>query len=87
MASHVRDELIAARGCAVDEDRLSEKRKPQMLIDLHGISHGFCISESGRTCCNCLDAQGGQDHSEIVAEKVKSWVDAIVESSTRSGEN
>ncbi|RDW60095.1 hypothetical protein BP5796_11701 [Coleophoma crateriformis] len=43
VASHTRDELIAARACRTDQGNSS---KPIMLIDKDGIDHGFCIKNS-----------------------------------------
>ena len=41
VADHTRDALIAARG---QGDGESKGSKPIMMIDQHGVDHGFCIS-------------------------------------------
>jgi len=51
-----RDDLIATRGPRPDK---SEKWRPQMLIDRHGLTHMFCVDEA---------------QSKVMAAKVHSWV-------------
>ena len=43
VASHMRDELIAARGW---RDEVDDDRRPRMEVDQEGVPHDFCISKS-----------------------------------------
>ncbi|KAI9700311.1 MAG: hypothetical protein M1836_002326 [Candelina mexicana] len=71
VANETRDELIAARGYRERQGKelgvgyVEEERgtKPEMLIDEEGVPHGFCLRN---------------DHSEIIAGKVASFVREIV---------
>lgn len=50
-----------------------------MLIDENGVDHGFCISKffHGGVKTELLTNVSG--HSESIAEKVKVWMDDIME--------
>jgi hypothetical protein len=73
VANHTRDALIAARGAGQE----SKSSKPIMLIDENGIDHGFCISRSLWSFQTVILTVLG--HSESIAEKVKIWIDSIME--------
>jgi hypothetical protein len=48
-----------------------------MIIDQDGITHDFCISKCSWVSRECGLISTG--HSELVAEKVKIWIDEIIE--------
>lgn len=51
-----------------------------MFIDEDKIPHAFCLSESNIPLPRSYtDAAVRKEHSETVAEKVKDWVELIVE--------
>ena len=64
VADHTRDELIAARGY---REGGGEEWKPRMLVDEEGITHDFCLSESGSW--GCLDVW--TDCVEGIAEQLR----------------
>lgn len=82
VANQTRDDLIRAKGhlSSIENKTLSKDWKPSMFIDKDGIPHAFCLSESNVVTLSlglCTDAR--TEHSETIAEKVKGWVDLIVE--------
>lgn len=66
VADHTRDALIDARGhrSPVQTGSQAEHWKPVMLIDKEGMPHDFCTTIR---------------NSNSVADKVKMWVDGIIE--------
>lgn len=82
VANQTRDDLIRAKGhlSSIENRSLSKDWKPSMFIDPDGIPHAFCLSESDSPSTgSCANADLRKEHSETVAEKVKSWVELIVE--------
>jgi hypothetical protein len=74
VADHTRDALIAAREGIEGQST----GKPKMLIDQDGIPHGFCISKFPG--CDHVSTDHNPEHGELVAEKVKLWIDEILNS-------
>ena len=70
MANHTRDALIAARGylSSSQTDPGSEAWKPVMMVDNEGMPHDFCTTLR---------------NSHSVADKVKHWVDGIIDAHSK----
>lgn len=75
VADHVRDELIEAHARS---EGATESSKPKMMIDTNGVPHAFCISEYDLEVYFTMHSDMDSDHSELMAEKVKSMIDEIV---------
>ena len=85
VANHTRDELMAARGRAEDGPP-SDEWRPKMFVDNEGIPHGFCISKCPATHPSDRSdmSDAGIEHSKLVADKVKVWIEEVVESDRQS---
>ena len=70
MANRTRDELIEARGHLSNSQSNSgsESKKPVMRVDTEGMPHDFCTTLR---------------YSHSVADKVKDWVDGIIETHSK----
>jgi hypothetical protein len=81
VADHTRDKLIAERA-SKGECGPSADMQPTMLIDEDGIPHAFCLSKSinfSNSIVRPLLMFLGEEHSEIIAKRVKSWIEKVVE--------
>lgn len=56
-----------------------------MMVDESNVPHGFCISKLKEPNAALIYADLIEDNSEIIAEKVRTFIEDIIESGERLG--